>query len=122
MYLDTFKKELKAKRIKWCVGCPRGISHKRGWAQKPSMVVHLDSAIRTISTLYRGLHEIGHLVIRDIGVPFWEVEAAANAFAESRIRKLNIRLPQKVRNRWRRYVKRVRQSKQGWYYWTGGGV
>ena len=59
--------------------------------------MHLDAAIGTRRTLYRGLHEVAHLVLghdQRRGKRRWQLEAEAEAWTQQRFAELGIELPQ----------------------------
>jgi hypothetical protein len=93
---DTFETELALHGIAWCAGgCGFRSSHRRGFAA--GRTVHLDAAIGTRRTLYRGLHEVAHIVLghtaRRRGYR-WQVEAEAEAWTQRRMADLGIEVPE----------------------------
>lgn len=107
---DLFERELARHNILWCKRCDGGLSHRRGWASLyEERTIHLDSAVQTRSTLYRGLHEIGHLVRNQRGMRRHEKERQANEFAERRLRELGIPVPRNMANRSKEYVSRMKR-------------
>ena len=58
----VFEAELQRVGVAWCGGpCRYRSSHRRGFATADT--VHLDAKIGTRRSLYRGMHEIGHVVL-----------------------------------------------------------
>ena len=107
----TFEAELERHRLTWCTGpCRYRNSHRRGFATPG--IVHLDAAIGTRRTLYRGLHEVAHLVLghqQRRGERRWQLEAEAEAWTQQRFAELGIELPQASVDAGRDYVARMRR-------------
>lgn len=107
--LEIFQAELVAHNLTWCRGCERP-GHKRGFVVNGNKyTVHLDREISTRSTLHRGLHEIGHCVNDEAGMRRFQKEAAANKWAENRMRELGIPVPRKEAAKGKRYVRRMKR-------------
>lgn len=108
--LATFEAELERRRLTWCSGpCRYRNSHRRGFATPGT--VHLDAAIGTRRTLYRGLHEVAHLVLGhdQRGGKRWQLEAEAEAWTQQRFAELGIELPQASVDAGRDYVARMQR-------------
>ena len=107
----VFEAELMANNIFLCRGCDHGRGHKRGFVTRGSRVVHLDRAIATRSTLFRALHEVGHVVNAEAEKKMrsFECEAAANKYAADTKRTLGISVPRKVAASGARYVARKKR-------------
>ncbi len=107
----TFEAELARYELTWCVGgCRFRGSHRRGFATPGT--VHLDAAIGTRRTLYRGLHEVGHAVLGHTTVrrhPRWQLEAQAEAWTQQRFGELGIEVPAASVEAGRAYVARMRR-------------
>lgn len=107
----TFEAELARLAISWCTGgCRYRNSHRRGFATPDT--VHLDSKIGTRRSLYRGLHEIGHIALghaRRGGKRRWQVEAEAEAWTQQRMRELDIEIPQIEVERGEAYIARMQR-------------
>lgn len=107
----TFEAELARHGIGWCVGgCPFRSSHRRGFATAGT--VHLDAAIGTRRTLYRGLHEVAHVVLGHTSRrrhPRWQVEAEAEAWTQRRMLELGIEAPEVSVEAGRAYIARMRR-------------
>lgn len=107
----TFEAELSRRGIAWCTGgCRYRNSHRRGFATPGA--VHLDAAIGTRRTLYRGLHEVAHVVLGHTAVRRgrrWELEAAAEAWTRSRMHELGIEPPAASVEAGDAYVARMRR-------------
>lgn len=107
--LEIFELELQRHNLKWCRGCERD-GHKRGFVlREDKKTVHLDRSIATRSTLHRGLHEIAHCVNDETGMRRFQKEAAANQWAEKRMRELGIPVPRKKAAKGKRYVARMKR-------------
>jgi hypothetical protein len=108
---ETFEAELERRRLTWCTGpCRYRNSHRRGFATPGT--VHLDAAIGTRRTLYRGLHEVAHLVLghdQRRGKRRWQLEAEAEAWTQQRFAELGIELPQASVDAGRDYVARMQR-------------
>jgi hypothetical protein len=107
----TFEGELARHGVTWCAGgCPFRNSHRRGFAT--GRTVHLDAAIGTRRTLYRGLHEVAHVVLGHTarrGGPRWQLEAEAEAWTRQRLRELGIEAPEASVQAGHAYVVRMRR-------------
>lgn len=108
-YKEIFELELSTHGIRWCRRCVSRNSHARGYAVVSDRIIHLDSEISTRSTLYRGLHEIGHLVRDQAGMRRHEKERQANEWAERRLRELGIPVPRRMAARGKAYVARMKR-------------
>jgi hypothetical protein len=108
---EIFETELDRFQLTWCTGpCRYRNSHRRGFATPG--VVHLDAAIGTRRTLYRGLHEIGHLALghdRRRGRRRWQLEAEAEAWTQQRFADLGIEVPQASVDTGRAYIARMQR-------------
>lgn len=109
-YRQMFEAELEARGIDWCRGeCGSSKSHKRGFANN---AVHLDREVATRSTLYRALHEIGHVVLRHHREHRTKRrylrEQEANTWAERRMRELGVPVPRDRVQRGQAYVARMK--------------
>ncbi|HSL09977.1 MAG TPA: hypothetical protein VLA82_01505 [Actinomycetota bacterium] len=87
-----FEDEVARHGLTWCTGgCGSRSSHRRGFATAGT--VHLAASVATRSTLYRGLHEVAHVVLghtsRRRG-PRWRLEADAEAWTRARMSELGI--------------------------------
>jgi hypothetical protein len=106
-----FEAELVLHGVAWCAGgCRYRSSHRRGFATAGT--VHLDVAIGTRRTLYRGMHEVAHVVLGHTaarGRRRWEVEAEAEAWTQRRMTELGIELPDASVRAGRAYVARMRR-------------
>ena len=109
--LTTFEAELERCGLTWCTGpCGYRNSHRRGFATPGT--VHLDAAIGTRRTLYRGLHEVAHLVLghdQRRGRRRWQLEADAEAWTQQRFAELGIEMPQASVDAGRDYVARMQR-------------
>lgn len=107
----TFEAELRRHEIAWCAGgCRYRGSHRRGFATPGA--VHLDAAIGTRRTLYRGMHEVAHVALGHTGTrrrPRWQLEAEAEVWTQRRFRELGIELPDASVEAGRAYVERMRR-------------
>lgn len=107
----TFEGELDRHEIVWCRGgCRFRSSHRRGFATPGA--VHLDATIGSRRTLYRGLHEVAHVVLGHTGPrrrPRWHLEAEAEEWTHRRFRELGIELPGASVEAGRAYVERMRR-------------
>ena len=107
----TFEAELAGYGISWCRGpCRYRSSHRRGFAA--AGILHLDAKIGTRRSLYRGFHEIGHIVLGHAKrgrKRRWQLEAEAEAWAKQRFTELGIELPQASVEAGRAYVARMRR-------------
>lgn len=107
----TFEDELRRHGVAWCAGgCRFRGSHRRGFATPG--VVHLDAAIGTRRTLYRGMHEVAHVTLGHTGArrrPRWQLEDEAEAWTQQRFRELRIELPEASVEAGRAYVERMRR-------------
>jgi hypothetical protein len=107
----TFEAELRRHEIMWCAGgCRYRGSHRRGFATPGT--VHLDAAIGTRRTLYRGMHEVAHVALGHMGTrrcPRWQLEAEAEAWTQQQLRELRIELPDASVEAGRAYVERMRR-------------
>jgi hypothetical protein len=108
---EIFQAELDRFDVAWCEGpCRFRNSHKRGFAAAGT--VHLDSKIGTRRSLYRGLHELGHIVLghdRRRGKRRWEVEAEAESWAQGRMAELGLEPPPEIVEAGRAYVARMKR-------------
>ena len=108
---STFEAELASHDLSWCIGgCRYRNSHRRGFATPG--VVHLDSKIGTRRSLYRGLHEIAHIVLghaRRGATRRWQREAEAEAWTQQRLHQLGIEIPAAEVERGRDYVARMQR-------------
>ncbi len=108
---QTFQAELDRFRVTWCRGpCRYRNSHRRGFATPGT--IHLDSKIGTRRSLYRGLHEIGHVVLghaRRGPKRRWQVEAEAEAWAQERMSELGLESPPEIVEAGRAYVARMKR-------------
>ena len=107
----TFEDELALQGIAWCTGgCRFRSSHRRGFATPGT--VHLEAAIGTRATLYRGLHEVAHVVLGHTvrrRRRRWELEADAEAWTQRRMRELGIEAPATCVAAGEAYVARMRR-------------
>jgi hypothetical protein len=107
----TFETELARHGVTWCAGgCGYRNSHRRGFATAGT--VHLDAAIGTRRTLYRGLHEVAHVVLGHTarrGRPRWQREAEAEAWTQQRLSELGIEAPEASVQAGHAYVARMRR-------------
>ncbi|MEP7059106.1 MAG: hypothetical protein ABI828_00120 [Actinomycetota bacterium] len=108
---ETFQAELDRFGVQWCAGpCRYRNSHRRGFATQGT--VHLDAKIGTRRSLYRGLHEIGHIVLghdRRGRKRRWQVEAEAEAWAQERMAELGLEPPPEIVDAGRAYVARMKR-------------
>lgn len=108
---QVFEDELRRHGILWCTGgCRFRSSHRRGFASPGT--VHLDAGIGTRRTLYRGLHEVAHVVLGHTTRrrrPRWEVEAEAEAWTQRRMAELGVEVPEASVVAGRAYVARMRR-------------
>jgi len=107
---STFEDELARHGIAWCAGgCGFRSSHARGFATRGT--VHLEAAIGTRTTLYRGLHEVAHVVLGHTGRRRrrWELEAEAEAWTQRRMQELGIEVPEGCVAAGQAYVARMRR-------------
>lgn len=107
----TFEAELVRQAIAWCAGgCRYRNSHRRGFATADT--VHLDAAIGTRRTLYRGLHEVAHVVLGHTakgGRRRWQMEADAEVWAQQRMTALGIEVPEASVQAGRAYIAKMRR-------------
>ncbi len=107
----TFEAELARQAIAWCAGgCRYRNSHRRGFATADT--VHLDAAIGTRRTLYRGLHEVAHVVLGHTakgGRRRWQMEADAEVWAQQRMTALGIEVPEASVQAGRAYIAKMRR-------------
>jgi len=108
---ETFQAELDRFGVSWCPGpCRYRNSHRRGFATAGT--VHLDSKIGTRRSLYRGLHEIGHVTLghdKRGRKRRWQVEAEAEAWAQERMAALGVESPPEIVDAGRSYVARMKR-------------
>jgi hypothetical protein len=108
---STFEDELARHGIAWCAGgCGFRSSHTRGFATRGT--VHLEAAIGTRTTLYRGLHEVAHVVLGHTvrrRRRRWELEAEAEAWTQRRMQELGIEAPERCVAAGQAYVARMRR-------------
>ena len=108
---SLFEAELARFDVAWCGGpCAYRSSHRRGFATPGT--VHLDAKIGTRRSLYRGMHEIGHVVLGHTKRGRrrrWELEAEAEAWAQERLAALGVELPEASVEAGRVYVARMRR-------------
>jgi hypothetical protein len=108
---SIFESELERFGVTWCGGpCRYRSSHRRGFATPGT--VHLDAKIGTRRSLYRGMHEIGHVVLGHTKRGRrrrWELEAEAEAWAQQRLLELGVELPEASVEAGRAYVARMRR-------------
>ena len=108
---STFEDELDRLGITWCTGgCRHRSSHRRGFATPG--IVHLDAAIGTRRTLYRGLHEVAHLVLGHTARrrrARWQLEAEAEAWTQRRMDELDVEVPEASVVAGRAYIARLRR-------------
>ncbi|MEA2581401.1 MAG: hypothetical protein QOE83_2293 [Actinomycetota bacterium] len=108
---QIFQSELDRYGVTWCPGpCRYRNSHRRGFATAGT--IHLDSKIGTRRSLYRGLHELGHVALgHDRRRPKrrWQVEAEAEAWAQERMAHLGVEAPAEVVEAGRAYVARMKR-------------
>lgn len=108
---STFEAELVRHGIAWCTGgCRYRSSHRRGFATPET--VHLDAAIGSRRTLYRGLHEVAHVVLGHTSRrrrPRWQLEAEAEAWTQQRLRELRVEVPEDSVVAGQAYVARMRR-------------
>ncbi len=96
--------------IAWCKGCDEvNSSHKRGFVITGERTVHLDRALATRATLFRMLHEIGHIVRDQTGMKRWEREQSANQYGFDQMKAHGISVPRPVRAKANRYVARMKR-------------
>lgn len=109
--LQVFQSELDRWEVSWCPGpCRYRNSHRRGFAAAGT--VHLDSKIGTRRSLYRGLHEIAHVVLghdQRAGRRRWQLEAEAEAWTQERMRTLGIEAPPEIVEAGYAYVARMKR-------------
>ena len=108
---STFEEELRRHAITWCAGgCRFRSSHRRGFATAGT--VHLDAEIRTRRTLYRGLHEVAHVVLGHTDRrrrKRWQLEAEAEAWTQRRMLELGIEVPEVSVDAGRAYIERMQR-------------
>jgi hypothetical protein len=110
-YREMFEAELAAHDIAWCQGCERYNSHRRGFASQ-DRTIHFESKIGTRSTLYGGLHEVGHIVRDHFGKGRrrrWQEEQEAERYARTRMRELGVPIPRKDVQAGDAYVARMKR-------------
>jgi hypothetical protein len=73
--------------------------------------VHLDAAIGTRRTLYRGLHEVAHVVLGHTSRRRrrWQMEADAEAWTQARMRELGLEPPAASVQAGQAYIARMRR-------------
>jgi hypothetical protein len=107
----VFETELALHGITWCTGgCRFRSSHRRGFATPG--VVHLDAAIGTRRTLYRGFHEVAHVVLGHTARrrrPRWQLETDAEAWTQQRMLELRIDVPEASVVAGRAYIARMQR-------------
>ena len=107
----TFEAELDRHAIAWCMGgCRYRNGHRRGFATAGT--VHLEAAIGTRRSLYRGLHEVAHVVLGHVargGRRRWQVEAEAEAWTQRRMQELGIEVPQASVEAGAEYIARMQR-------------
>lgn len=107
-FREMFEQEITNHGIEWCRGCDAYNSHRRGFAG--DRVIHLDSEIGTRSSLYRALHEVGHVVLdQPRRMRRWEMERDAELWARRRMRELGVPVPRKDVQAGDRYVARMKR-------------
>ena len=108
---EVFEGELERLGIIWCAGpCRYRSSHRRGFATPGT--VHLEARIGTRRSLYRGMHEVGHIVLGHVRPGRrrrWVIEAEAEAWAQQRLIALGIELPEASVQQGHAYVARMRR-------------
>lgn len=112
---DIVQAELMAHNITLCKGgCSRGVNHPRGCAFPRWREVHLAASFSTRSTLFRFLHEVGHILDGDdshgilVGRRY-EQEARATAYALQSFRDYGISIPRKLAADWKGYTARKKR-------------
>jgi hypothetical protein len=109
-YREVFEKEIKRYNLNWCRGCDSRAGHKRGFVlYKDKTTVHYDREIATRSTLFGGLHEIGHCINDEKGLHSYQCEMLAEDFARSKFEKYKIPLPRKRVSLGVSYIKRKKR-------------
>jgi hypothetical protein len=108
-YKEAFEKVLADNDITWCKACELKGSHKRGFAFLNSKVIHLDRAISTRSTLYRGLHEVGHALDSTGAIRIYAREEIAENYVKQMFKELGIPLPRKQVVKGLRYIQRKKR-------------
>lgn len=128
--LERYSAELGAE-IKWCRGgCGTYKSQEPGtthskyggfatWRKDGAPTVHCGAEMATRATLHLGLHEIAHLVLghcdrtekgnRKSRQRVYEREAAAEKWADQRLRELGVPVPRKTRQLGKDYVARKKR-------------
>ena len=92
----TFEAELVRRQLTWCTG-PAATGTVIGAGSPRRAPCTWIAAIGTRRTLYRGLHEVAHLVLghdQRRGRRRWQLEAEAEAWTQQRFAELGIELPQ----------------------------
>lgn len=112
-YADIVAGELALHDIRLCGGCEEfSNSHNRGFAVPDERVIHYSAQMRTRSTLWGFLHEVGHIV-RGHGkatkLKRYEREQEAEDYAREAFRAYGIPAPRKVVALGRRYVSRMKR-------------
>ena len=109
-YLEIFLLILRRHNLKWCKGCNARRGHKRGFVLlKDRTTIHYDSKIATRSTLFGGLHEIGHCVNDERGLRSFECEIGAENFAKSIFKEFGVAIPRERVAAGVDYIKRKKQ-------------
>lgn len=107
-YKEIVEAELQAHDIALCPGCNIYGSHTRGRADSETRIIHLSASFATRTTLYRFLHEVGHLVKDQNGLPRWKREAEAEDYARLSFKQLGLSTPRRMVNSGNRYVSRMK--------------
>ena len=95
-YQEIARAELMANDIKLCRGCDNGYSHNRGWSFTDTRTICLSALFATRTTLYKLLHEVGHIVSghgRTCKLRRYEKEAQAEEYARLSFLMLGIPCP-----------------------------
>lgn len=109
-YLEIFEKLLLENNIRWCKNCELSHSHKRGFVMNnDKSTLHFDSKICTRSTLFNGLHELGHCLEKEKGLRRFEEEQNAENYARQKFKELGLSIPRKRAMLGVRYVKRKKR-------------
>ena len=115
----AFDAEIERLEIDWCRSaeeCGNGKNHRRGFAD--AHAIHLDAEVANRLSLYRALHEVGHVVHgrayrqldgASVRPRRWERERDAEDYARRRMRELGFPVPRACVAKGDAYVERLRR-------------
>ena len=106
--LEILHHELSVNNVTMCSDCDNGASHTRGFAVFSTRTIHMKGGWATRKSLFRALHEIGHIVTGDVGRS-WEQEMAATRWAIDAMRRHGVSIPKGTISEWNSYAERKKR-------------